>query len=128
MCMSQSSGVVGRLTGAIWSLIVQLRQHRTILLTTHHLDEAELLSDKLVIMHKGEVHTSGSPLEIKQLLGRGYRLSVLYPGGDRTGLQHSRRLLLHAVRQLQPAATLVPAVGLDVELILPRQHHTQPNL
>lgn len=33
-------------------MIVKLKEDRTILLTTHHLDEAELLSDQIVIMHK----------------------------------------------------------------------------
>lgn len=33
-------------------MIVKLKEHKTILMTTHHLDEAELLSDQIVIMHK----------------------------------------------------------------------------
>lgn len=33
-------------------MIMKLRANRTILLTTHHLDEAELLSDQIIIMHK----------------------------------------------------------------------------
>jgi ABC-type multidrug transport system ATPase subunit len=33
-------------------MLVKLREERTVVLTTHHLDEAELLSDQLVIMHK----------------------------------------------------------------------------
>ncbi|KAL0830195.1 hypothetical protein ABMA28_003651 [Loxostege sticticalis] len=73
-----TSGVDPAARRDIWSMIVKLKEERTILLTTHHLDEAELLSDQIVIMHKGQVHTSGSPIEIKRTLGTGYKLCVRY--------------------------------------------------
>lgn len=39
---------------AIWQILIELRQEqRTIVLTTHHLDEAEVLSDRIGIMAKG---------------------------------------------------------------------------
>ena len=36
----------------IWQLIERHRASRAIILTTHHLDEAEILGDKIAIMHK----------------------------------------------------------------------------
>ncbi|XP_077295460.1 lipid droplet defective [Arctopsyche grandis] len=74
-----SSGVDPVARRDIWSLIVSLKGNRTILLTTHHLDEAELLSDTLIIMHKGKILTSGSPLELKHKYGSGYNLTVTFP-------------------------------------------------
>ncbi|CAH2055589.1 unnamed protein product, partial [Iphiclides podalirius] len=115
----------------IWSMILKLRENRTILLTTHHLDEAELLSDQIVIMHKGQVHTTGSPIEIKRGLGSGYKLTVMYPEGKRKleGLQEfidddlcmeeRTKLLLATVRNVIKNANLVDVNGLEVELNLP---------
>ncbi|GBP42572.1 ATP-binding cassette sub-family A member 1 [Eumeta japonica] len=74
-----SSGVDPLARRDIWSLIVRLKEDRTVLLTTHHLDEAELLSDQIVIVHRGQIHTVGSPVEIKRSLGNGYKLTVTYP-------------------------------------------------
>ena len=40
----------------LWNIITQLRQDGvTIILTTHYLDEAEYLSDRICILHHGEI-------------------------------------------------------------------------
>ncbi|XP_026316404.1 ATP-binding cassette sub-family A member 1-like [Hyposmocoma kahamanoa] len=115
----------------IWSMIVKLRQGRTILLTTHHLDEAELLSDQIVIMHKGQVHTTGSPIEIKRSLGNGYRLSVLYPkqtsdwSNDDVQIsteERAKQLVAVVTSQVKNAA-LVEASETAVEMQLPLFDH-----
>ncbi|XP_029170086.1 LOW QUALITY PROTEIN: uncharacterized protein LOC114939826 [Nylanderia fulva] len=63
----------------IWRLIDQHRIGRTVLLSTHHLDEADMLSDTVVVMHKGKILCTGSPLSLKMTHGRGYRLNVSFP-------------------------------------------------
>lgn len=53
----------------VWNLIRSyVASGRTILLTTHYMDEAEELSDQLAIMNKGRVIASGTPSEIKKVL------------------------------------------------------------
>lgn len=46
-------------------------------MTTHAMEEAELLSDKLAILHNGEVRCVGTPLQLKNLLGKGYRVNIV---------------------------------------------------
>lgn len=49
----------------VWRLIEGLRDGgATVLLTTHYLEEAESLADRLEIMHGGEIVRSGTPAEI----------------------------------------------------------------
>jgi ABC-2 type transport system ATP-binding protein len=49
----------------VWRLIAGLRDHgATVLLTTHYLEEAEALADRLEIMHAGQIVRSGTPTEI----------------------------------------------------------------
>ncbi|CAK1588868.1 unnamed protein product [Parnassius mnemosyne] len=116
----------------IWSMILKLRENRTILLTTHHLDEAELLSDQIVIMHKGQVHTAGSPIDIKRSLGTGYKLTVMYSERQRKMedvqeiiedaeicIEEKTKILLEAVRNVIKNAILVDVNGLEVEINLP---------
>lgn len=62
---------------AIWDLLQQQKSDRTILLTTHFMDEADLLGDRIAIMAKGELQCCGSSLFLKQKYGEcvgGHRL------------------------------------------------------
>ncbi len=62
---------------AVWEVIRGLKNEgRTILLTTHYLEEAEQLADRVAIMNKGKVIASGTPEEIIQERGSGERLEV----------------------------------------------------
>ena len=59
----------------LWELIKQIREEGvTIVLTTHYMDEAELLCDRLAIMDHGQIITTDSPHNlIQQLLKRGFK-------------------------------------------------------
>lgn len=46
-------------------------------MTTHAMEEAELLSDKLAVLNHGEVRCVGTPLQLKNLLGKGYRVNIV---------------------------------------------------
>jgi ABC-2 type transport system ATP-binding protein len=62
---------------AIWELIRGLRNEgRTIILTTHYLDEAEQLSDRIAIMNRGQIVAVGTPDEIIAAHGSGERLEI----------------------------------------------------
>ena len=55
---------------AMWDVIRSLKkQGRSILLTTHYLEEAELLADKVAIMNKGKIIAAGSPQELVNKYG-----------------------------------------------------------
>mmetsp|Transcript_71331 Transcript_71331/g.189760 ORF Transcript_71331/g.189760 Transcript_71331/m.189760 type:complete len:1192 (-) Transcript_71331:531-4106(-) len=62
---------------AIWQLLREKREGRTIVLTTHFLDEAELLSDRIAIMAEGRLCCVGSSLFLKAQYGVGYSLSLI---------------------------------------------------
>lgn len=49
-----TSGMDAYSRRAIWNILIKIREdERTIILTTHHLDEAEVLADRIGIMSKG---------------------------------------------------------------------------
>src|SRR5207247_6384729 len=49
----------------VWDRLYRLKQSGvTLLLTTHYMDEAEQLGDRLVVMDKGKIVAEGSPLEL----------------------------------------------------------------
>jgi len=54
----------------LWDLLRSFRQHgRTILLTTHYMDEAQALCDRVAIVDRGKVIALGTPLELVASLG-----------------------------------------------------------
>uniref|UniRef100_A0A3B4GMH8 P-type phospholipid transporter n=1 Tax=Pundamilia nyererei TaxID=303518 RepID=A0A3B4GMH8_9CICH len=61
----------------IWDLLLKYRKDRTIILSTHYMDEAELLGDRIAIISQGKLRCCGSPLFLKSQLGSGYYLTVV---------------------------------------------------
>ena len=51
---------------AIWDYIEQLKGEKTILLTTHYLEEADILSDRVGIIDEGKIVALGTPDELKE--------------------------------------------------------------
>ena len=73
----------------MWEVIRGLeKQGHTIMLTTHYLEEAEVLSDRVAIMNHGKIITDGTPEEIIQKHGSGERLEVR---GDEKLADHVRQ-------------------------------------
>uniref|UniRef100_A0A8C4U2G4 ATP-binding cassette sub-family A member 2 n=1 Tax=Falco tinnunculus TaxID=100819 RepID=A0A8C4U2G4_FALTI len=74
---------------AIWDLILKYKTGRTILLSTHHMDEADLLGDRIAIISHGKLKCCGSPLFLKSTYGDGYKLTVCSPSATEPGQPHS---------------------------------------
>lgn len=67
-----------------WRIVNELkREGVAVLLTTHYLEEAERLADRLAIMHRGEVRVEGTLADV--LAGWGDRVGFRLPENVRTG-------------------------------------------
>ena len=63
---------------AVWQVIKNLKKAgRSIVLTTHYLEEAEQLADRVAIMDHGLIIATGSPHEIEQRFGSQERIKVI---------------------------------------------------
>ncbi|KAK2567067.1 ATP-binding cassette sub-family A member 2 [Acropora cervicornis] len=62
---------------AIWDLLIKYKKGRTILLSTHFMDEADLLGDRIAIVSKGKLRCVGSSLFLKSHFGDGYHLTLV---------------------------------------------------
>uniref|UniRef100_A0AAY4D1N6 P-type phospholipid transporter n=1 Tax=Denticeps clupeoides TaxID=299321 RepID=A0AAY4D1N6_9TELE len=72
-----TSGVDPYSRRSIWDLLLKYRTGRTVILSTHHMDEADLLSDRVAIISQGRLHCCGSPLFLKKRFGTGFHLTVV---------------------------------------------------
>ncbi|MCX4584300.1 ABC transporter ATP-binding protein [Streptomyces sp. NBC_01481] len=67
-----------------WELVRALREGgTTVLLTTHYLEEAESLADRLAIMHRGRIVSTGTPAEVTA--ARPARIRFVLPEGVAAG-------------------------------------------
>jgi len=65
-----------------WDVIQRNREGRIIVLTTHFMDEADLLGDRIAIMSHGALRCCGSSLFLKSRYGVGYNLTLVKKVGD----------------------------------------------
>ena len=53
-----------------WDVLQKHKENRTVLLTTHHMDEADVLGDRIAIMAKGTLQCCGSTIFLKKVYGQ----------------------------------------------------------
>ncbi|XP_063681494.1 ATP-binding cassette sub-family A member 2-like isoform X2 [Bolinopsis microptera] len=71
-----TAGVDPKARRDIWDMIVKNKRDRTILLSTHHMEEADVLGDRIAILSQGNLICCGSSLFLKRLSGGTYFLTV----------------------------------------------------
>ncbi|XP_078147403.1 retinal-specific phospholipid-transporting ATPase ABCA4a isoform X1 [Centroberyx gerrardi] len=72
-----TSGVDPYSRRSIWDLLLKYRAGRTVIMSTHHMDEADLLSDRVAIISQGRLYCCGSPLFLKNCFGAGFYLTLV---------------------------------------------------
>ena len=77
----------------LWEIVRQFQQRRgTVLLTTHYMDEAERLCDRLAIIDHGKIIASGTPAELIAGLSGHHVVEFAIKGGDGAGDEMWKRL------------------------------------
>jgi len=71
-----TSGMDPEARRGMWDLLTSLKKDRTILLTTHFMEEADVLGDRIAIMARGKVQCYGTPFFLKNRFGSGYSLHL----------------------------------------------------
>ncbi|XP_065226082.1 phospholipid-transporting ATPase ABCA1-like isoform X2 [Planococcus citri] len=60
----------------LWDLLLELRGKRTIIFTTHYMEEADALGDRIAIMNHGLIVCHGTPIFLKKAYATGYELTI----------------------------------------------------
>uniref|UniRef100_A0A6Q2X9B5 ABC transporter domain-containing protein n=1 Tax=Esox lucius TaxID=8010 RepID=A0A6Q2X9B5_ESOLU len=69
----------------VWSLLKNRKAGRVIVLTTHYMDEADILADRKAVISHGQLKCVGSSLYLKTKCGVGYHLRMSVGGGYDAG-------------------------------------------
>ncbi len=85
-----TTGLDPRARRAIWDLVLDIKnQGRTVVLTTHYMEEAEKLSDRVAIMNQGRLEISGSPRDLIEGLGQETKVEITTQNPIPAGLLES---------------------------------------
>ncbi|MHA1292992.1 MAG: hypothetical protein ACTSQJ_10020, partial [Promethearchaeota archaeon] len=91
----------------IWDYIFELKsKEKTIFLTTHYMDEADILSDRLAIIDNGKIIAKGTPEYLKESIGKGDLLSFV------KGLPLSDPSILSNLGLLAIYSTVIFVIGI----------------
>ena len=75
----------------LWDIVSASKENRSIILTTHSMEEADVLCDKISILASGRLRCIGTPLHLKNKYGFGYRLYVSAQEGESGSVQAAEK-------------------------------------
>ncbi|XP_035906185.1 ATP-binding cassette sub-family A member 3-like [Anopheles stephensi] len=107
-----TSGMDPSARRALWNLLQKEKQNRTMLLSTHFMDEADVLGDRIAIMAEGKLKAVGSPFFLKKTFGVGYRLICVKDA------RCDKERLLGILRRYIPDVKIDTDIGSELSFVL----------
>jgi lipooligosaccharide transport system ATP-binding protein len=96
----------------VWDRLYRLKQRGvTLVLTTHYMDEAEQLCDRLVVMDKAKIVAEGTPRELIERYSTKEVLELRFPVNEKAALDHSLDGLADRVEVLADRVLLYTSDG-----------------
>eukprot|EP00919_Chromeraceae_sp_WS-2016_P033897 GHVR01080295.1.p2 GENE.GHVR01080295.1~~GHVR01080295.1.p2 ORF type:complete len:138 (+),score=7.91 GHVR01080295.1:1019-1432(+) len=71
-----TTGLDPKVRQQVWKLIEKLKKGKSIILTTHSMEEADILADRLSVMVKGKLKCVGTSFYLKHKYGEGHRITL----------------------------------------------------
>ncbi|KUF75756.1 ABC transporter A family member 1 [Phytophthora nicotianae] len=102
-----------------WEILMNNRQNRVMVLTTHFMDEADILGDRIAIMAEGELRCCGSALYLKNQFGVGYNLTIV----KEENCDDSK--VIDFVSRYIPSSRVLSNVGTEIAFQLPLDSSSQ---
>ncbi|XP_035501650.2 phospholipid-transporting ATPase ABCA1 isoform X2 [Scophthalmus maximus] len=97
----------------IWELLLKYKQGRTIILSTHHMDEADILGDRIAIISHGKMRCCGSSLFLKKRFGSGYYLTLVRDGTEKMAAQRNGIIHSQAIEEKDHPLSSSPDDGIS---------------
>jgi len=109
-----SSGMDTSARRKLWDMLKNYKNDRVVLLTTHFMDEADYLGDRIGIMAEGQLKCLGSPLFLKTRFGVGYNLTMV-----KKDINVSSKPIKELVQRHVPESKVLSDVSAEFALQLP---------
>lgn len=93
-----------------WKLIQEMKKDRVMILTTHSMEEADVLSDRVCVVVDGMLKCLGTPLYLKNNYGDGFRITLISKHPDE---------LCQLISRTFPSSRLIDSSGGSLVISLP---------
>ncbi|KRX54344.1 ATP-binding cassette sub-family A member 3, partial [Trichinella sp. T9] len=124
-----TTGMDPRARHDAWQLLLEEKQYRTMLLTTHFMEEADLLGDRIAVLSNGTLQCCGTSFFLKRQFGKrnsscvaivlqtgdGYRLKVIFKYAGKEKAEQ----LLKLIEEYIPGAQLSNCIGTEAIYTVP---------
>jgi ATP-binding cassette subfamily A (ABC1) protein 1 len=102
-----------------WNMLQKSREGRITVLTTHSMEEADVLADRIGIMSEGRMICCGTPIFLKRRYGVGYSMVCTAPAMGQEGGAKTASNLVELVQRHVPEAKMVSNLGQEMSFQLP---------
>ncbi|XP_045497087.1 phospholipid-transporting ATPase ABCA1-like [Colias croceus] len=118
-----TSGLDPAARRSLWDLLQKEKKGRTMILTTHFMDEADILGDRIAIMSGGKLQCVGTPYFLKKHYGIGYKLTIVKE--DTCNVEEVTKFFKTYVPDVRENTN----IGSELTYILPNEHVSKfPNM
>ena len=100
-----TTGLDPKVRSQVWHLIERLKEGKSIILTTHSMEEADVLADRICVVSKGKMKCVGTSFYLKKAYGEGHRITI--------NLRHreDEHDVVSRIQKMFPGARLVDCRG-----------------
>ena len=101
----------------LWNMLREYKKDRIILLTTHYMDEADILGDRIGIMSTGKMTCLGSSMFLKNKFGVGYHVTI-----EKSNSELNTSVLPYFERHLGSGVRKFTEVSGEMSLAVPTEY------
>eukprot|EP00831_Metopus_contortus_P036806 TRINITY_DN29056_c0_g1_i1.p2 TRINITY_DN29056_c0_g1~~TRINITY_DN29056_c0_g1_i1.p2 ORF type:complete len:867 (-),score=99.53 TRINITY_DN29056_c0_g1_i1:129-2729(-) len=109
-----TSGMDMRARHKVWDILKKYKKDKVIILTTHYMEEAEVLGDRIGIMTHGSMKCCGPPLFLKKKFNIGYNVTIV------KGENAQSEQIKEFVKSYFPKATIPRDASKEISFHIPK--------
>ena len=98
-------------------MLKEYKKDRIILLTTHYMDEADILGDRIGIMHEGKLTCLGSSMFLKNKFGVGYVMTI-----EKGTPANNLKIIPYLISRLGPDVHKVSEIAGEMTIQIPNKY------
>ena len=101
----------------LWNMLRGYKKDKVILLTTHYMDEADILGDRIGIMSSGKMTCLGSSMFLKNKFGVGYHAAI-----EKESTEVNEAVVPYFEKHLGPGVRKFTEVGQEMSITIPTEY------
>ena len=101
----------------LWNMLKEHKKDRVILLTTHYMDEADILGDRIGVMHNGKMTCLGTSMFLKNRFGVGYVMTI-----EKSTPDENDKIEPFMLEHLGPNVQIVSEIAGEMTVQIPNEY------